>query len=92
MHSIIFIHGLASNPDTTWQATAPESNEHVTWIRDFLPADLAADGGHPDIRLFFYNHDSYWKRDALPERLATLGSALVGWITSKIRTTDAVRI
>ncbi|KAG9235722.1 P-loop containing nucleoside triphosphate hydrolase protein, partial [Amylocarpus encephaloides] len=89
---IIFIHGLGSNPDTTWQATAsPESSEHVTWVRDFLPVDLASNGGQQDIRLFFYNYDSYWKRDALPERLATLGSALVAWITSKIRTTDAER-
>ncbi|EPE35145.1 alpha/beta-Hydrolase [Glarea lozoyensis ATCC 20868] len=89
---IIFIHGLGSNPDTTWQATAsPESKEHVTWVRDFLPIDLVSDGGHQDIRLFFYNYDSYWKRDALPERLTTLGSALVGWITSQIRTTDAER-
>jgi hypothetical protein len=64
----------------------------VTWVRDFLPVDLVSDGGHQDIRLFFYNYDSYWKRDALPERLTTLGSALVSWITSQIRTTDAVRI
>ncbi len=62
----------------------------MTWVSDFLPDDLRSDI-RQDIRLFFYNYDTYWKRDALPERLSTLGHALLGRITSKIRTTDAVR-
>lgn len=64
----------------------------MTWVSDFLPADLASEGDHKDIRLFFYNYDSYWKRDALPERLSTLGIELVNWITTEIRKTDVVRI
>ncbi|KAH7139811.1 hypothetical protein B0J13DRAFT_638817 [Dactylonectria estremocensis] len=99
---IIFVHGLGSNPDTTWRAgqcstapeapeeACPESDRYVTWVCDFLPGDLYSDV-RQDIRLFFYNYDAYWKRDALPERLSTLGVALVGRITSGIRTTDAER-
>ncbi|RFU74219.1 alpha beta-hydrolase [Trichoderma arundinaceum] len=92
---IIFIHGLGSNPDTTWRArlgatTSETSERYVTWVSDFLPDDLCSDDRR-DIRLFFYNYDAYWKRDALPERLSTLGAALVNRITSGIRTTDAER-
>ena len=101
MQSIIFVHGLGSNPDTTWQAkrqsavhelveeSGAEGQSYVTWVSDFLPDDLCSD--RQDIRLFFYNYDSYWKRDALPERLHTLGTALVSRIASGIRTTEAVR-
>ncbi|KAI0097334.1 hypothetical protein GGR51DRAFT_566660 [Nemania sp. FL0031] len=105
---IIFVHGLGSNPDTTWRARrcttkletsavpkASEAPEHacqdVNWVIDFLPDDLRFDEVRQDIRLFFYNYDAYWKRDALPERLSTLGAALVGRIESGIRATNAER-
>lgn len=96
--SIIFVHGLGSNPDTTWRAercaTTPdtpclESERYVNWVSDFLPDDLCSDTNQ-DIRLFYYNHDSYWKRDALPERLNTFGHKLLGWLHNNTRGSDVV--
>ncbi|KAF4547236.1 Hypothetical protein D9617_51g089000 [Elsinoe fawcettii] len=91
---IIFVHGLGSNPDTTWRAerrdadaasTTPKAEEErpfVNWVSDFLPHDL-----HPDVRrstrLYFYNFESYWQRDAIDTRLKRLASNLL----EKIKTT-----
>ncbi|KAH8891610.1 hypothetical protein GQ53DRAFT_823630 [Thozetella sp. PMI_491] len=92
---IVFLHGLGSNPDTTWRARAmPEaleetsaSERYVIWVSDFLPADLS---DHlRDIRLFFYNYDSYWKRDSLNTRRSILGKELLDHIKSRIRTTES---
>lgn len=86
--SIIFIHGLGSNPDTTWCArrstntsnpnTEAESNseQNVNWVSDLLPYDLPAET-RKDIRMFFYNYDSYWKRDAVYTRLKIEGNKLL---------------
>ncbi|KAK3937341.1 putative kinesin light chain [Diplogelasinospora grovesii] len=96
---IIFVHGLGSNPDTTWRATRraptpdaredvrPDGERYVTWVSDFLPEDLPRD----DVRLFFYNYDSYWKRDALHTRLFNLGDALLEQIHDKICVAEAER-
>ncbi|KAF6806669.1 Kinesin light chain 5, partial [Colletotrichum plurivorum] len=86
---IIFVHGLGSNPDTTWTAAADPSDKAVLgserivdWISDFLLDDLKAKDRN--IRMFFYNYDSYWKKDAVQLRLETLGNELLehlhGWI------------
>jgi hypothetical protein len=90
--SIIFVHGLGSNPDTTWQKLAKDNpdnrantpspeKKYVNWVTDFLCDDLP-----PDIRLhvriFFYNYDSYWKRDAIEERRARLGHELFEEVTT----------
>ncbi len=104
--SIIFVHGLGSNPDTTWRARKdpikppesqpdPESRsghqEYICWITDFLPEDIDA-ASRQKIRVFFYNHDSYWQRDAAQDRLWNLGNNLLHHISSRIRRTEEVNI
>lgn len=99
VHSIIFVHGLGANPDTTWSApkthdaTAPGPRDgvwpSVNWVTDYLPYDLPA---HilPYTRLFFYNYDSYWLRDAIEARLWAMGEKLVSQISLQIRRSDEV--
>ena len=94
--SIIFVHGLGSNPDTTWTAKAqhPESaaNENearVFWIRDFLPQDLPH-SIRENTRVFLYNHDSYWQRDAVQTRLWSLGEGLLHRIRTSVRNSEEV--
>jgi hypothetical protein len=91
------VHGLGSNPDTTWQArkTATEaeitSNEedYVCWVKGFLPQDIPPEL-RQNIRVFFYNHDSYWKKDAIQTRLRNLGDKLLNRINTEIRRTEEV--
>jgi hypothetical protein len=92
--SIVLVHGLGSNPDTTWLAEAPESSVnsdasglpndastsgakvYVNWVTDFLVHDL--DCAHRSTtRVFFFNYDSYWKRDALETRLSSMADKLL---------------
>lgn len=95
-YSIIFVHGLGSNPDTTWKAkrsgTSPETSDnkdYVCWVTDFLPQDI-----RPEIlqtlRVFFYNHDSFWQRDAAQTRLSNLGYNLLNLMSTEIRKTEEV--
>ncbi|KAL8905548.1 MAG: hypothetical protein Q9207_002574 [Kuettlingeria erythrocarpa] len=81
---IIFVHGLGSKPDTTWGL-----RDGQCWVSDFLPQDIPL-SFHKDIRIFFYNYDSYWKRDAVPARLRSLGKSLLDRMTSEIRGTKEV--
>jgi hypothetical protein len=102
-NSIIFVHGLGSNPDTTCSArkqiatsdraveSAPDSEQYVTWISDFLPEALPA-AIRKDTRIFFYNYDSYWKRDAVHTRLWNLGNGLLEHINAGIRQSEEVWI
>ncbi|KAK3947691.1 hypothetical protein QBC32DRAFT_318570 [Pseudoneurospora amorphoporcata] len=102
----IFVHGLGSNPDTTWRAqrpaemglaatadapkdTTPKTNQFVNWVSDFLPNDLPPTIGR-EVRIFYYNYDSYWQRDALYTRLELLGKGLLEHIRG-IRITEAER-
>ena len=91
---IVFVHGLGSQPDSTWRAEkrldALESQhgkqlkrkEYVYWVKDFLAPDLAATG-HEGIRLFHYNYDSAYYRDASEKRLQDLGDQLLSRISSR---------
>ncbi|KAF0317135.1 kinesin [Colletotrichum asianum] len=95
--SIIFVHGLGSNPDTTWLAKAslseestPGRQQFMNWVSDFLPEDLQA--SQRDIRMFFYNYDSYWKKDAVRSRLMTLGNELLEDIHGKIIVSETALI
>ncbi|KAJ2992303.1 hypothetical protein NUW58_g2211 [Xylaria curta] len=90
---IIFVHGLGSNPDTTWKAKStntPRRNrlqvhlikeKDVDWITEFLYEDLPSNI-RSGIRVFFYNYDSYWCRDAIRERRSRLGRELSQAITT----------
>ncbi|KAI9775707.1 MAG: hypothetical protein M1816_005776, partial [Peltula sp. TS41687] len=94
---IIFVHGLGSNPDTTWRARktatkleATHDEEYICWVSDFLPQDIPA-AIRQDIRVFFYNHDSIWQRDAVQTRLGELGHNFLNHIRTEIRRTEEER-
>ena len=96
------MHGLGSNPDTTWRAKRVDplqgkaararstDDQYVNWVSEFLPSNLP-----PTIRkvtrIFFYNYDSYWKRDALHTGLSELGGTLFEQVKTKLRQTEQVR-
>ncbi|KFA81586.1 hypothetical protein S40288_09615 [Stachybotrys chartarum IBT 40288] len=98
---LIFVHGLGSNPDTTWRAkrppatadiaeeTAADSEGFVDWVSEFLTDDLPA-ATREEVRMFYYDYDSYWKRDAVDTRLANLGDEVLEHIR-EIRESDAER-
>ncbi|KAI0099735.1 hypothetical protein GGR51DRAFT_389819 [Nemania sp. FL0031] len=94
---IIFVHGLGSNPDTTWLGKAkrdtPPVGDHspsslakeiidVDWITTFLYADIP-DDIRPHVRIFFYNHNTAWLRDVSGHRLSTVGRNLVEAISTE---------
>ncbi|KAK3361036.1 hypothetical protein B0T24DRAFT_671680 [Lasiosphaeria ovina] len=96
---IVFVHGLGSNPDTTWraakhataantpEAAATDGERFVNWVSDFLPGDILP-ASSTDVRIFFYNYDSYWKRDAVHTRLTNLGNELLEHINGGIRVSE----
>ncbi|KAF2133614.1 TPR-like protein [Dothidotthia symphoricarpi CBS 119687] len=81
---IIFVHGLGSNPDTTW---GPEDGN---WVNVFLPQDIP-EPLHKDVRIFFFNYDSYWKRDAVQSRLQSFAERLLEDTISAIRGSEDER-
>ncbi|EPE08501.1 eukaryotic translation initiation factor 3 [Ophiostoma piceae UAMH 11346] len=99
---IVFVHGLASNPDTTWltkRGTALGQNAGddiakrqentspvVNWVTDLFPDDIP-DGLKKSVRLFYYNYDSYWQRDAKDTRLSLLADELLDHLNNSIRST-----
>lgn len=98
---MVFVHGLASNPDTTWRARPPQTHQtnlkavdtgkqDVCWVTDLLLDDIP-----PAVlrktRIFFYNHDSYWKRDAVQTRLWNLAGNMLQHVREKVRRTQEVR-
>lgn len=85
--SVIFVHGLGANPDTTWTATLPNNepgskaeraneSRRICWVRDLWVNDIPAEVRRKT-RVFFYNHDSGWQRDGVQGRLSTLASRLL---------------
>jgi hypothetical protein len=102
--SVVFVHGLGSNPDTAWQARRNATGdtkerpavgsslleeEDVCWVTDFLPEDIPL-AIRENSRVFFYNYDSYWQRDAVQTRLGSLGHNMLQSINSEIRRTEEV--
>ena len=73
------------------EEAAPDNERLVNWVRDFLPEDLPT-AIRRDVRMFFYNYDSYWKRDAVHTRLAHHGNELLEHINGEIRVSEAVSI
>lgn len=74
-----------------FEEAAPDNEQFVNWVRDFLPEDLPP-AIYRDVRMFFYNYDSYWKRDAVHTRLAHHGNELLEHINGEIRVSEAVSI
>lgn len=56
----------------------------MNWVSDFLPNDLPPEV-RKDTRIFFYNYDSYWKRDAVYTRLTSVGNNLLEHIDGQAR-------
>lgn len=81
--------GLAATADAP-KDTMPETNQFVNWVSDFLPNDLPS-AIYREARIFYYNYDSYWQRDALHTRLELLGKRLLDHVRG-IRRTEAVSI
>ncbi|KJZ68077.1 hypothetical protein HIM_12533 [Hirsutella minnesotensis 3608] len=73
---IIFVHGLGADPTKTWR------HGDVCWISQLFPQDLKEKGIQSSVRLFTFNYDSFWVRDANSTRLAdtarSLGQQLTG--------------
>ncbi len=99
---IIFVHGLGSQPDFTWRAeqrvealalqygNQRQQKEYVYWVKDYLIPDLASKSRR-GIRLFHYNYDSAYYRDASEKRLQDLGDQLVSRISSRKQSLISVR-
>lgn len=68
--SIVAVHGLASNPDTTWNYRDSEGAP-PHWLRDFLPKEGL------NARIIAFNYNSEWKRNALSKSLADHGNDLL---------------
>ncbi|KAL8690234.1 MAG: hypothetical protein Q9218_004272 [Villophora microphyllina] len=86
---------------TTWKAKTrvqrtegqpkPErEDDEVCWVSDFLPEDLPP-RIRKNIRVFFYNYDSYWKRDAAQIQLVDYGKDLFVRLKSELRQTNEER-
>jgi hypothetical protein len=84
------VHGLGSNPDTTWLArplntvatlhrdleVSASQNKPVNWVTDLLPDEIPLDVRQRS-RFYFHNHDSYIKRDALNVRMRHVSDDLL---------------
>ncbi|KIW70685.1 hypothetical protein PV04_02930 [Phialophora macrospora] len=99
---LVFVHGLGSNPDTTWRAAIPTnasqpnqndapnsavSYEYVWWVRDLLPEDIPP-SIRENIRAFHYNYDSSYLREAPQTLLRGLGNALVHDLDGMLEETE----
>lgn len=99
---IIFVHGLGSQPDSTWRArrrlealalqdgNQRQQKEYVYWVNEYLSPDLISKGRR-GIRLFYYNYDSAYYRDASETRLQDLGDQLLSRISSRRQSLTSVR-
>lgn len=56
---------------------------------DYLPDDLP-ETVRRDTRIFFYNYESYWKRDAIDTQLWKLGNRLLEHIRSELHQAEEV--
>ena len=98
---IIFVHGLGSQPDSTWRAERRvealalqddnhrQQKEYVYWVNDYLTHDLISKGRR-GITLFYYNYDSAYYRDASEKRLQDLGDQLLSRISLRRRSLTSV--
>ena len=69
----------------------PDTATNGRWVDEFLPKDIP-ERLQQHVRIFFYNYDTYWKRDAVQTRLTNVGRSLLTRIKSSIRATDKVNM
>jgi hypothetical protein len=71
--SIVAVHGLGSNPHTTWLPRSEDGSSQINpttkpmWLRDILPQDLQSRGFR--VRVLAFNHNTRWKVNALSKSL-----------------------
>ena len=87
----MFIHGLGSNLDTTWTATNEDTARLVHWVTDFLLAGLSRDIAQKT-RIYFFNYDTNWRRDALEARLNHISEKLLLSLQDLVRQNATVSI
>lgn len=90
--AIIWVHGLGSNPDTTWQGRQhlPQAGPPVNWIEDFLFPDMLRSSSC-DIEMFHYNYESYWQRDSIQQRLPRMAQDLLYHLSQYLKSKSNVR-
>ncbi|PWY83619.1 hypothetical protein BO70DRAFT_379376 [Aspergillus heteromorphus CBS 117.55] len=73
---IVAVHGLASNPKTTWKQGDND------WLRDFLPRESIP------ARIMAFNHNTAWESDALTKTLYDHGCDLLRVLARARRTRE----
>lgn len=81
LSSIIAVHGLGSNPETTW--TNPETGTH--WLRDILALQFST------CRIVQVNHDSRWDAQSPVQSLRDYGQTILDSI-SRLRFDAVVKV
>lgn len=96
--SLIFVHGLGSNPDTTWSAKPTASSGDAfppsrmngdsvpreNWVTElFLPS--IPDELSKSTSVYFFNYNSYWVRDALVFRTKHISDDLLGHLAVSLK-------
>ena len=70
---------------------SPDNVSYKCWVDNFLPNEIP-ERIRRHVRIYFYNYDTYWKRDAVHTRLEKTGNNLLSIINSGLRATDRVKI
>ena len=67
-----------------------QQKKYVYWVNDYLAPDFASKYSR-GIRLFYYNYDSAYYRDAPEKRLQDLGDQLLSRVSLRRRSLKSVR-
>jgi len=78
--SIVFVHGLASNPETTWEGRSSRKS----WVHHFLPKE------NLNSRIMLFNHNTVWEANALGKSLSDHGNDLLDDL-DRVRNTEEVK-
>jgi hypothetical protein len=71
-NSVVAVHGLGSNPSTTWQSrSSSPAGPTISWLRDLLPQE------NLHIRVLICNHNTRWDTGAINKSLQHYGDDLL---------------